>query len=286
MRMNSQEHHMDKQALNALEIRKKIVEVLHRTGGGHYGGAFSVVDILIVLCENYLNLKDRQYSDLIYNRLILSKGHAVIAFYCILASLGLIATDKLYNYGNFMSNLEGHPDMLDMKEIDFSTGSLGQGISVGLGIAIGLSNNSLGKDKHVWVVVGDGECQEGQIWEAALLAARYDIGNLHVIVDANGAQEFGYKYNLELQQDPVPNLQNKWESFGWHTQVVNGHDYTELSDAFRNAIDSKNAPSVIIANTKKGYGVSLFERNPETYHCANLTDVEYNLIMEEMDSYA
>src|ERR1700723_462317 len=148
----------------SLNVRIEIVQALHQAGGGHFGGAMSVVDILLALYRT-VPLLPRERSD----RIILSKGHAAIAQYAVLKNVGLLAECDLGKYGSLNSGLEGHPDMTETQGIDFSTGSLGQGVAVGLGMAMALRSSGL----HVWVVVGDGECQEGQVWEAAGLAARY-----------------------------------------------------------------------------------------------------------------
>lgn len=260
-------------------IRKKLIDVLHSTGGGHYGGALSVIDILHVLYTEILSPKKNFFGSPTRDRLILSKGHTASALYCVLSKLSLIEENKLFSFGNFMSGLEGHPDMLITNGVDFSTGSLGQGLSAGLGMAIGLSKT----DAHVWVVLGDGECQEGQVWEAAMLASRYKVNNLHAVIDANGAQEYGYKYNKLLQQLPVPELCEKWKSFGWKVLEVDGHNTQELKNAFdliKNEIDS---PSIVIARTKKGFGISQFEKEPENSHWAILTESEYQQALLELE---
>lgn len=260
-------------------IRKNLIKMLHSLGGGHYGGGLSVVDILYVLYTEILSPKNNFFDSVIRDRLILSKGHTASALYCMLAELNQIEESKLHTFGNFMSGLEGHPDMLVTKGIDFSTGSLGQGLSAGLGMAIGLRKT----DSHVWVILGDGECQEGQVWEAAMLASRYKVKNLHAIVDANGAQEYGYKYNSALEQLPVPKLCEKWKSFGWRVLEVDGHDTEELKSAFNAIKNESDLPSIIIARTKKGFGISQFEDNPESSHWTTLTEAEFQQALQELE---
>ena len=269
--------------IDSWEIRKKILHALHAVGGGHYGGAFSVVDILQVLYNKILQPRIGFFGNPFRDRLILSKGHAAMALYCTLAALKIIDESQLYKFGVFMSGIEGHPDMLETTGIDFSTGSLGQGLSVGLGMAIGLRSKS---NAHVWVILGDGECQEGQIWEAAMLASRYKVNNLHVVIDANGAQEYGYQHNQLLQQMPLPNLREKWESFSWKVLEVNGHCIEKLDKSFKEIRDEVFLPSVVIARTKKGYGVSQFENNPENSHWANLTEAEFKQAIQELNDHA
>lgn len=253
-------------------LRKKIVTTLHATGGGHYGGGLSVLDILLTLYLKTANIHPGN------DKIILSKGHSAVALYCVLAHMGIINADTLPMYGKFQGGLEGHPDMHETAGVDFSSGSLGQGLSVGLGMAMGLKSKS-----HIWVVLGDGECQEGQIWEGALLAARYNVDNLHVIIDANKAQEFGYKHRPELDQEPIINLQEKWQAFGWNTFVCDGHNLDELEMSLQMLRDNTGKPSVLIANTKKGFGIPLFENDPEKFHCIDLSDEQFKTVIEGLD---
>lgn len=264
---------------DAFRIRKVIITALHASGGGHYGGALSVVDILLVLYKKILNIHSQLHENE-KDKLILSKGHAAIALYAVLANIGLLNEHELSGYGQINRGLEGHPDMLLTKGVDFSSGSLGQGVSVGLGMALAKKN------AHIWVVVGDGECQEGQIWEAAILAARYKVSNLHVIIDSNGAQEFGYKYNKNLAQEPLSHIEEKWRSFGWHVQCIDGHNIDELHNSFSTAVNIQHSPSVIIARTQKGYGVKLFTENPERFHCIHLTAEEYTTAFQGIEENA
>lgn len=268
-------------------IREMVLNTLFKTGGGHYGGTLSVIDILLVLYKKILNPtpnKEKPNNEkldkeniLFKDQLILSKGHSALGLYCILADLGFFDTKQLLQYGQFQGKLEGHPDMLITPGIDFSSGSLGQGLSVGLGMAFAKRNHA-----DVWVILGDGECQEGQIWEAALLASRYGVDNLYVVIDANGAQECGYKYNPKLPQEPIPNLAEKWASFGWHVDIANGHDFNALEAAFNSAKKIIGKPTVIIAETRKGFGIPMFEKNPEYFHCVALTQDEHNNAMQEL----
>ncbi len=265
--------HSDSLTQQSWLLRKEIVATLHATGGGHYGGALSVLDILLVLYKKVAQVHPGN------DRILLSKGHAAVALYCMLAHIGVVDGETLKKYGKFQSGLEGHPDMKETAGVDFSSGSLGQGLSVGLGMALGLKNKA-----HIWVVLGDGECQEGQIWEAALLAARYQIDNLHVIVDANGAQEFGYKHRPELVQEPIPQLQQKWDAFGWKSFVCNGHDLDALESSLQSLKNVKGQPSVLLANTKKGFGIPLFENDPEKFHCIDLTCQQYESVMQRLEA--
>lgn len=254
-----------------IRIRRNILDTLHFSGGGHFGGSMSVADILLVLFDKIMKVGE--------DKLILSKGHAASALYSILAEMHYINKSSLVEYGKFNSGLEGHPDMLITPGVDFSSGSLGQGLSVGLGMALGMKDSK----NNVWVILGDGECQEGQIWEAAMLCARYKICNLHVVIDANGAQECGFKFNPQLPQEPIPNLVEKWEAFGWATTEIYGHSYDELEQGFLKSLEIKDKPSLVVAKTKKGFGVRLFEADPEKYHCANLSQAEYMIALNDLE---
>ena len=249
----------------ARQTRLAIVEALHAAGGGHFGGALSVVDILLALYQNRPIQRAAETGD----KLILSKGHAAIALYGVLQSLGLLQSD-LAMYGSYGSGMEGHPDMLANELIHFYTGSLGQGLAAGFGMALALR----GSKQHVWVVLGDGECQEGQVWEAAMLAARYRVENLHAIIDCNGAQECGWHHDDRLEQAPLPNALAKWSSFGWAASEVDGHQHAALAEWISGAVETGQKPSVALAQTRKGYGVRLFESEPEKYHCRSLSAAE------------
>jgi transketolase len=259
----------------AREIRRMVLETLHRTGGGHFGGSLSVVDILLALYRHALRVFPSRPEDLRRDRFILSKGHAAVALYAVLARLGFFAPEWLATYGQAGSPLQGHPDMTALAGIDFSTGSLGQGVAAGLGMALALR----GQGPRVWVVVGDGECQEGQVWEAALLASRYRLDNLHVVVDVNGYQEFGWRGAGYIEPDPVPRISAKWRAFDWAVFEAEGHDYPQLLSAYARCRDVAGRPSVVVARTVKGAGFPMLERDPQRFHCAELDESEYGTIL-------
>ncbi len=270
----------DRMTKDSITLRRFIIKYLHQSGGGHFGGALSVADVLLVILKYIVNLNSGNCNKTYRDRIILSKGHTSIALYCLLAMQNIIDIDTLDNYGGLNAGLEGHPDMTVTPGVDFSTGSLGQGISAGIGMALALKN----KNSHVWVIVGDGECQEGQIWEAAAFAERYKINNLHVIVDCNGAQEFGFKHDKFLLQKPLINPENKWRAFGWNVTSVNGHNHLDILHSCHAMMNHSNGPSVLIAQTKKGYGVNQFERNPEEFHCTELSEYQFQKALKEASS--
>lgn len=249
-------------AEESLMLRREIVHALHATGGGHYGGCLSVIDLLLTLYRRTLRVDPRDPRDPARDRLILSKGHAALALYAVLRRLGFF-DQPLASYADFASPLEGHPDMLTVPGVDFSTGSLGQGLSVAVGMAHALRHSN----QRVWVVLGDGECQEGQVWEAAMLAGMCGLGNLHVVVDHNCRQEWGWNLPDGGSAAPVLQAVEKWEAFGWRVIECDGHDFASLQAAIDWSCVDAAVPSVVIAQTVKGRGVSLCEADPKRFHC-------------------
>jgi transketolase len=259
----------------AVKLRRQIVEALYRSGGGHYGGSLSVLDILLTLyCCKF---RGEHTEPGVRDRILLSKGHAAIALYAVLQQAGLCNL-LLENYGSMGSALQGHPDMTANSAVDFSTGSLGQGLSVGLGMAIALRQ----RGSHVWVVMGDGECQEGQVWEAAMLGSRCRASNLTAIVDANNYQEYGWNPAEGMDATPVPELARKWEAFGWHVVEADGHDHGELARIFLHVARSSEKPTTVIAHTVKGYGCRYIESDPKRFHCTTVSESEHLAILRSL----
>jgi transketolase len=254
----------------AAELRRDIIEALYESGGGHYGGSLSVLDIILTLYRRILRTfpPDPQHQG--RDRFILSKGHSCIALYAVLRRMGFFTHD-LASYAQTNSPLEGHPDMTVLPGIDFSTGSLGQGLSVGLGMAVALRPTG----QRTWVVLGDGECQEGQVWEAAMLAARYQTENLHAVIDVNEYQEWGWRHSPADDTKPVEDLAAKWDAFGWRVYEVDGHDYEGMTATFKEALATKGRPSVVLARTVKGKGYELIEADPVRFHCATVEESEH-----------
>ncbi len=247
--------------------RISILDTLYTAKNGHYGGSFSLVEIIQALLT-YTNIGPRSNTGDI---LILSKGHAAIAYYAVLNAMGLAKFD-LSRYGESTSGLDIHPCIHSNPWVHFSTGSLGQGLSYGLGAALA------GRDqnRHVWVVLGDGECQEGQVWEAAALASRYELSNLHAIIDLNGYQECGWNEQPQYRQAPLPDASLKWQAFGWQAQPLNGQSLIELKEWIASVQkEDQNNPYIAIASTTKGAGIPFFETHPQLSHCASLSKQNY-----------
>lgn len=262
----------------AKRLRREIVETLYLAEGGHYGGGLSVVDILLVLYRRELRICPSIPRHSERDRLILSKGHAAVALYAMLRRLAYFDS-PLSDYANFSSILEGHPDMTRIPGVDFSSGSLGQGLSVGIGMALALRKHG----QRIWVVLGDGECQEGQVWEAAMLAAACHLDNICAIIDCNRFQEWGWAPTPENPHpEPVPQMALKWLAFGWNVIECDGHDHVAIEGAISASRQCRSRPSVILAHTKKGKGVPLIESAPSRFHCETVTPDEHQEIMRSL----
>lgn len=238
--------------------RRLILESIHTAGAGHIGGPLSVTDILVSLYFNELRIDPQQPTAEDRDRFILSKGHSSIALYVILALRGYFPVEELETFDQIDSRLQGHPDLTSLPGLDMSTGSLGQGLSPGIGMALG--GRLSGKDFHTWVVLGDGELQEGQVWEAAFVASRYRLSNLTAIVDYNGLPQYGWPHESGHTRDvPIDDPGGKFRAFGWHVIEIDGHDHQSLLDAWARAKAHTGGPTCIVARTVKGKGVSFME---------------------------
>lgn len=245
----------------ATTIRKDIVTMLTESASGHPGGSLSAADILTTLYFNEMNIDPKNEKDSNRDRFVLSKGHAAPVLYSTLARRGFFDVEELKTLRKFGSNLQGHPNMNDLPGIDMSTGSLGQGISAAVGMAIaGKLDN---KEYRVYSLLGDGELEEGQVWEAAMSAAHYKLDNLTIFVDFNGLQIDG---DITKVMNPSP-IDKKFEAFGWNVITIDGHDFDEILGALEKARATKGMPTCIVAKTIKGKGVSFME-NQAGWHGA------------------
>ncbi len=257
----------------ARNIRKSIIEMVYQASSGHPGGSLSITDILTVLY--FSEMKINNFNDDNRDRLVLSKGHCSTALYAVLAEKGVIPKEDLKEFRKINSYLQGHPDMNKIPGVDMSSGSLGQGLSVANGMA--LAGKLDKKDYRIYCVMGDGEIQEGQVWEAAMTSGHYKLDNLCVLVDNNNLQIDG---TISEVMNPYP-IDKKFESFGFKTLVINGHNFDEILNAFQIAKETKGMPTAIIAKTIKGKGISYME-NQVGWHGKAPNEEEYNLAIEEL----
>jgi transketolase len=245
----------------ALQVRKKILEMAVSAGSSsaHFGGALSITEIISTLFAHQMKIDKTNPNWDERDRFILSKGHACLAYYAALSEIGYISNEELKTFEKNDSNLLGHPVINRSIGIDFSNGSLGMGLSLGIGVAI--SSKKKNKKFNVYVIIGDGECNEGSIWEAAMAAPNFKLDNLYVLIDKNNFQQTGS--NEKIMN--VNNLKDKWSSFGWHTVELDGHNIHELCKFFETG-KKINKPKAAIANTIKGKGFSFSENNNDWHH--------------------
>jgi transketolase len=260
----------------AKKIRRHIITMTGKAGSGHPGGSLSAVEILTTLYFRVMRHKpiDPHWSE--RDRFILSKGHAAPALYAILAECGYFPPAELLTLRQLDSCLQGHTDCTTTPGVEMSAGALGQGLSFALGVALAGRINK--QDYRVYALLGDGECDEGQVWEAAMASAHFRVDNLVAIVDNNGQQIDGWNREV-MSLEPFP---AKWQAFGWRVIEVDGHSFPQLTRAFKQARGIKGQPTVIIAHTVKGKGVSFMENNPD-FHGAAPNDIEVMLALKELE---
>lgn len=259
----------------ANDVRIDIINEVYSAKSGHPGGALSIADILTVLYFNQMNVNPEMPESNLRERLVLSKGHASAALYAVLAERGFINKEDLKTFRKLGSNLQGHPDMEKVPGVDMSTGSLGQGLSIANGMAIASKMDNLGC--RVYCILGDGEIEEGQIWEAAMTSNKYKLDNLCVIVDNNNLQIDG---TIGEVMSSYP-IDSKFKSFGFQVINIDGHDIEEIIKAFEVAKNVKEKPTCIIAKTTKGKGVSFME-NQVGWHGKAPNEEQYKKAMEEL----
>lgn len=249
------EHKISLLEEKAVRIRKNIIQMITNAKSGHPGGSLSAVEILTTIYFTQMDITPKNAEDRDRDRFVLSKGHISPALYAVFAEAGMLQLEEMNTFRRINSRLQGHPNMNDLPFIDMSTGSLGQGISAAVGMA--MANKMDQNGKRIYTLLGDGECEEGQVWEAAMAAAHYRLDNLIAVVDLNGLQIDGKTTEV---MNPLP-LDEKFKAFGWSVFQADGHSFSSLLKAFDNARQLSEKPAVIIARTVKGKGVSFMENN-------------------------
>ena len=264
-------------ALQAAKIRRTALEAINAAQSGHVGGSFSVADILTVLYFEKMNIDPKNPKDPDRDRFVLSKRHCTPTMYATLALKGYFPVEDLKTFRNVDSYLSGHVEMTKVPGVDMSAGSLGQGLSAAIGMA--LAGKVDKKDYRVYAALGDGEIQEGQIWEAAMAAGNYGLDNLTVFVDNNNLQIDG---TIEEVMSPYP-IDEKFRAFKWNVITIDGHDYAQIADAIDAAKEAKGRPTMIVAKTVKGKGVSFMENNVK-FHGSTPTAEQFEQAFKELDA--
>ena len=259
----------------ACKVRMGVIEGTHGAKAGHPGGSLSAADMFTYLYFKELNVDPKDPKNENRDRFVLSKGHTAPGLYSTLANRGFFPVEDLPTLRHIDSYLQGHPNMNTVPGVDMSTGSLGQGISVAAGMALGAKHQ--GKTYRVYTLLGDGEIQEGQVWEACMLSAHYKLDNLCVIVDNNGLQIDG---PVDKVMSPYP-IDEKLKAFGFHVEVIDGHDYNQIEAALNTAKTVKGQPTAIVMKTLKGKGVSFME-GQASWHGKAPNDEEYAIAMNEL----
>ena len=264
-------------AIMANRARLLALDAVHTASSGHIGGSLSIVDALTTLYFNVMNVDPTHPQAPDRDRFVLSKGHTTPALYSVLALRGFFPVEDIKLFRSIKGHYSGHPDMRHVRGVDMSTGSLGQGLSAAVGMA--LAGKLSKKSYRVYAACGDGEIAEGQIWEAAMSAAKYHLDNLCIMVDVNGLQIDGATADVM----PTEPLDKKWESFGWHVIKADGHDVSAVAAAFEEAKTVRGKPTVILAKTVKGKGVSFMENNAG-WHGKAPNDEQYEIAKAELEA--
>ena len=261
----------------AYKIRRHAIVGVYNASSGHPGGSLSIADILSVLYFDEMNVDPSNPQNPDRDRFVLSKGHCAPALYGVLAERGFIPAEDIATLRKADSYLQGHPDMKGVPGVDMSTGSLGQGICTANGMALAAKLDN--KDYRVYTILGDGELEEGQVWEAAMFAAHYKLDNVVAFVDFNGLQIDG---DVTEVMNPTP-IDKKFEAFGWNVLVIDAHNYDDIKSALAKAKTVKGKPTVIIAKSTKGKGVSYME-NQAAWHGSAPNEEQYNQAISELDA--
>jgi transketolase len=264
-------------SITATNIRKHALEAVYCAKSGHPGGSLAIADVLAYLYFKEMSINPKNPKDENRDRFVLSKGHCCPALYSALALKGYFPLEEIKHFRSLGHILQGHPDMKSIPGIDMSTGSLGQGISAACGMA--LSAKLSNKDYRVYAILGDGEIEEGEVWEAAMFAAQYKLDNLCAYLDNNGLQIDG-KIDDVMSPNPIP---DKFKAFGWNVIEINGHDFDEIEKAYAQAKAVKGKPTVIVGHSIKGKGVSFMENKPE-WHGSAPNDEQYAQAQKELDA--
>lgn len=259
--------------ITAQNLRKNILTMIHEANSGHPGGSLSAVEIVTYLYYREMNISDPKDEG--RDRFVLSKGHAAPVLYSVLMEKGFISKDMIGSLRQVNSKLQGHPDMKKVPGVEASTGSLGQGLSIANGMALGFKLD--GRNNRVFALLGDGEIQEGMIWEAAMLASHYHLDNLTAVLDHNGLQIDGNNSDV-MGIEPID---KKFEAFGWHVMKADGHDFESLEKAFEERKSVKGKPAIIIAETTKGKGCSFME-GKSSWHGKAPNAEEFCTAMDEI----
>ena len=259
------------------QLRNLICKCLFSSGRGHVGSALSLVEILRVLYDDILKFNPKKPNDKKRDRLILSKGHGCLALYSILADKKFIKLKDLDSTSKLNSNLGGHPEAHKVKGVEASTGALGHGLPIGVGMALAAKINK--KKNKIFVIVGAGEIKEGSVWESAMSASKHKLNNLKLIIDYNKIQSYGFTKNV-LDLEP---LKDKWKSFGFDVSEVNGHNIKDLKNNFKKFLKTKSKkPSVTVCHTIKGKGFKFAENNPFWHHKNSFSENEIKLMKESL----
>lgn len=260
----------------AKQLRINTFKAIANAGGGHFGGSLSVIEILAVLYFDIMKIDPEKPDNYERDRFILSKGHSGPALYTTLAMRGYFPLSDLKGLDQPLSNFPKHVDRLKLKGIDASTGALGQGLSIACGMAISLKQQH--RDNLVYVVMGDGELDSGQVWEAAMTASKYKLDNIIALIDRNTLQIDGPTEEIM----PLEPLKDKWISFGWNVNEAEGHDVKSILDSIHTAQKSKGKPNMIIAKTIKGYGISFMESKWQ-WHSGSIDEEQYKSCLFELE---